>query len=162
YAILQGTLTAGGNYTVTYVGANLTILPAALTQHLLAVGADAGAPSNVKVFNADGTLRFSFFAYGPGFTGGGAAAAGGVHGDRRRQRRRRAPHHHGRGRGGGPRQGLRRPDGGGPPQLLRLRGRLRRRAVRGGGRRQRRRQGRRRRRHRLAVQPRQGLRRRHG
>ena len=30
YPILQGTLTAGTNYTLTYVGANLTITPAAL------------------------------------------------------------------------------------------------------------------------------------
>ena len=31
YSILQGTLTAGTNYTLTYVGANLTITPAPLT-----------------------------------------------------------------------------------------------------------------------------------
>src|SRR5207237_394282 len=31
YAIQQGLLTAGGNYTLTFAGANLTITPAALT-----------------------------------------------------------------------------------------------------------------------------------
>jgi hypothetical protein len=31
YAITQGTLTAGGNYAITYAGANLTVTPATLT-----------------------------------------------------------------------------------------------------------------------------------
>jgi hypothetical protein len=37
---------------------------------LLAVGAGAGAGPHVKVYNADGSQRFSFFAYDASFTGG--------------------------------------------------------------------------------------------
>src|SRR4051794_687917 len=48
---------------------------------LLVAGADVGAGPNVKAFNADGTLRFSFFAYGTGFTGGVRVAVGDVNGD---------------------------------------------------------------------------------
>ncbi|MFO0805762.1 MAG: hypothetical protein U0791_21885 [Gemmataceae bacterium] len=48
---------------------------------LLAVGAGAGAGPHVKVYNADGTQRFSFFAYAPSFTGGVTVATGDVNGD---------------------------------------------------------------------------------
>src|SRR5262249_28616765 len=47
----------------------------------VAVRGDAGAGPAVKVFNGDGTLRFSFFAYGQGFTGGVRVAMGDVNGD---------------------------------------------------------------------------------
>ncbi len=42
YAINQGTLTAGANYTITYVGANLTISPLAITVTADAQGKDYG------------------------------------------------------------------------------------------------------------------------
>src|SRR4051812_9619522 len=53
--------------------------PAPLTA--LAVGADAGGGPNVKVFNRDGTLRFNFLAFDPGFVGGVRVAQGDVNGD---------------------------------------------------------------------------------
>ncbi|MFN4258554.1 MAG: choice-of-anchor Q domain-containing protein [Gemmataceae bacterium] len=49
--------------------------------HLFAVGADAGGGPHVKVYNADGSLRFSFFAFNPAFTGGARVAVGDVNGD---------------------------------------------------------------------------------
>jgi hypothetical protein len=54
------------------------LVPAFFNQ--FAVGADAGAGGHVKVFNSDGTLRFSFFAF-PGFSGGVRVATGDVNGD---------------------------------------------------------------------------------
>ena len=48
------------------------------------VGADAGGPPHVKVFDgATGALRSSFYAYGATFTGGVRVAAGDVDGDTR-------------------------------------------------------------------------------
>ncbi|MCS6853054.1 MAG: FG-GAP-like repeat-containing protein, partial [Gemmataceae bacterium] len=50
----------------------------------LVVGADAGGGPHVKVFSGlDGATLHSFFAYGPGFTGGVRVAAGDVNGDGR-------------------------------------------------------------------------------
>jgi hypothetical protein len=51
------------------------------SQELLAVGADAGGGPHVKVFNADGSLRFEFLAYDPKFTGGVRVATADVNGD---------------------------------------------------------------------------------
>ena len=48
---------------------------------LYAVGAGAGGSPHVRVFNADGSERFSFYAYAPGFTGGVRVATGDVTGD---------------------------------------------------------------------------------
>jgi autotransporter-associated beta strand protein len=48
---------------------------------LFAVGAGQGGFPQVKVFNANGTLRFSFFAYAAGFSGGVQVATGDVNGD---------------------------------------------------------------------------------
>jgi hypothetical protein len=48
---------------------------------IFATGADAGGGPHVKVFNADGSLRFSFFAYDPSFTGGVRVAVADVTGD---------------------------------------------------------------------------------
>jgi hypothetical protein len=45
-----------------------------------AVGADQGANGHVKVFNANGILRYSFIAF-PGFNGGVRVATGDVNGD---------------------------------------------------------------------------------
>jgi hypothetical protein len=47
----------------------------------LVVGAMAGAAPHVKVFDADGSLRFSFLAYDASFTGGVSVAVGDVNGD---------------------------------------------------------------------------------
>src|SRR5439155_340277 len=44
-------------------------------------GADAGGGPHVKVFNPDGSLRFSFFAYDTTFTGVVRVATGDVNGD---------------------------------------------------------------------------------
>ena len=52
-----------------------------LPQRVFSVGPDAGAPPNVEVLNADGTVRDSFFAYGQGFLGGVRVATGDVNGD---------------------------------------------------------------------------------
>src|SRR5262249_11744061 len=48
---------------------------------LFAVGAGQGGSPHVKVYNADGSLRFSFFAYAESFTGGVRVATGDVDGD---------------------------------------------------------------------------------
>src|SRR5581483_6085543 len=48
---------------------------------LFATGADAGGGPQVLVINADGALRFSFYAYDPVFTGGVRVATGDVNGD---------------------------------------------------------------------------------
>src|SRR5262249_24941532 len=48
---------------------------------LFAVGADPGAAPLVRVYNADGSLRFDLLAYGPGFAGGVRVATGDVTGD---------------------------------------------------------------------------------
>ena len=48
---------------------------------LIATGAGPGSPPLVRVFNADGSLRFSFDAYDSGFTGGVNVAVGDVNGD---------------------------------------------------------------------------------
>ncbi len=46
-----------------------------------AVGADAGGGPNVKVFDYGGSLRFSFNAYAPSYTGGVRVALADVNGD---------------------------------------------------------------------------------
>src|SRR5262245_15394076 len=46
-----------------------------------AVGVDAGASPLVKVYNPDGTQRFSFVAYNPFFAGGVHVATADVNGD---------------------------------------------------------------------------------
>src|SRR5262249_12560847 len=48
---------------------------------LYATGADAGGGPHVRVFNPDGTLRFSYLAYPAGFTGGVRVATADVDGD---------------------------------------------------------------------------------
>ncbi len=47
----------------------------------IAVIAPSSGSSLVSVYNADGTARFSFFAYDPGYTGGVSIAVGDVTGD---------------------------------------------------------------------------------
>src|SRR5262249_25681465 len=49
--------------------------------HLLAVGAGAGSPPLVKVYDVDGSERLSFFAFDTGFLGGVRVATGDVTGD---------------------------------------------------------------------------------
>ncbi|MFN4260117.1 MAG: choice-of-anchor Q domain-containing protein, partial [Gemmataceae bacterium] len=51
------------------------------SQSLFAVGAGPGGGPHVRVYNADGSLRFSFFAFAPAFTGGVRVAVGDVNGD---------------------------------------------------------------------------------
>jgi len=53
----------------------------AKTNDLFATGADQGGGPHVKVYNNDGTLRFSFFAYAPKFPGGVRVATADVNGD---------------------------------------------------------------------------------
>ncbi|MFL5331531.1 MAG: beta strand repeat-containing protein [Gemmataceae bacterium] len=48
---------------------------------LYATGADAGGGPHVRVFNADGSDRFSFYAYASTFTGGVRVVTGDVTGD---------------------------------------------------------------------------------
>jgi hypothetical protein len=67
--------TASGTYTVPPVS-----VPAIADAGRTVVGADAGAGADVRVFNRDGSLRFSFDAF-PGFTGGVRVAVGDVTGD---------------------------------------------------------------------------------
>ncbi len=73
YAINQGTLTAGSNYTIVYAGADLTITPRSLT-----VTADA----KTKIYgDADPALTYTFGTLYNGdtsavFTGSLARAAG--------------------------------------------------------------------------------------
>jgi VCBS repeat-containing protein len=55
-----------------------TVTPAPV--HVTAVGAGAGASGHVKIFNTDGSLRFSFIAF-EGFNGGVSVAVGDVNGD---------------------------------------------------------------------------------
>jgi hypothetical protein len=47
----------------------------------IAVGADAGGAPRVKVFNADGSLRFDILAYNPAFHGGVRVALGDINHD---------------------------------------------------------------------------------
>ncbi len=49
--------------------------------NLIVTGADSGSAPHVRVFNADGSQRFSFFAYDLAFRGGVRVAAGDVTGD---------------------------------------------------------------------------------
>jgi hypothetical protein len=48
---------------------------------LFATGAGPGGGPQVNVYNADGSLRFAFFAFDPSFTGGVRVATGDVNGD---------------------------------------------------------------------------------
>src|SRR5262249_41954585 len=102
-ATLSGTPAAGtaGTYVLTITASNginphprpsftLVVLdvprpppppPPSTHTDLLAVGADAGGGPQVKVYNADGSVRFSFFAYDASFTGGVRVATGDVTGD---------------------------------------------------------------------------------
>ncbi len=73
YAILQGTLTAGPNYTIAFVGADLTVTPRPVT-----VTAD---PGQTKVYGeADPTLTYQVtsgtLAFSDAFTGTLARTAG--------------------------------------------------------------------------------------
>lgn len=52
----------------------------AVTRSLFAVGADAGGNGHVKVYETDGSLRFSFIAF-PGFSGSVRVATGDINGD---------------------------------------------------------------------------------
>src|SRR5207244_3072824 len=57
--------------TVTFIG----------KIRLTAVGVGSGTTPQVKVYNPDGTLRFSFLAYDSAFTGGVTVATGDINGD---------------------------------------------------------------------------------
>src|SRR5207244_4487626 len=71
------------NFTVSYHGGdgNDVTLTAARAAEPITVGAGAGGGPHVKVHNADGSLRSSFFAYDAVFTVGVSVAAGDVNGD---------------------------------------------------------------------------------
>ncbi len=55
--------------------------PVVVIQRLIAVGAGQGGGPHVKVYNTDGSLRFQFFAYDVGFTGGVRVATADIDGD---------------------------------------------------------------------------------
>lgn len=60
----------------------LTEIPAGVSStQLFAVGTEHGNAPRVQAFNADGSLRFSFFAYAPNVTTGVRVATGDVNGD---------------------------------------------------------------------------------
>lgn len=61
--------------------ATATITGSVLATNLFAVGAGPGGVPAVRVYNADGTLRFDFFAFDPAFRGGVHVAVGDVTGD---------------------------------------------------------------------------------
>src|SRR5262249_8430860 len=69
--------TNGGNGNGTSNGTPKGASPV----HLFAGGADAGSAPQVKVYNADGSLRFNFLAFAAGFRGGIRVATGDVTGD---------------------------------------------------------------------------------
>ncbi len=68
-------------FTVTFTDPTVPPPPPTSTVKLFAVGTDVGGGPQVRVYNADGTLRFNFFAYDAGFTGGVRVATGDVNGD---------------------------------------------------------------------------------
>jgi hypothetical protein len=81
-AELTPTTAPGGLVASTSGDANATGLNIGFaTPALYATGADAGGAPHVKVFNADGSLKFSFFAYDASFTGGVRVAVADVNGD---------------------------------------------------------------------------------
>lgn len=73
----------GVSYNVTYSGSSggSDFILTAVNNAIFAVGAGAGGGPQVKVYNPDGSLRFTFFAYDTSFTGGVAVAVGDVTGD---------------------------------------------------------------------------------
>lgn len=80
------TTSDGQAFRISYIGGDgndvmLTTVPSALSPvRLVAVSADAGAASHVKVYNSDGSLRFSFSPFGA-FNGGVTVATGDINGD---------------------------------------------------------------------------------
>ncbi len=71
---------SGGQRSFITFGFHVTVNPSR-AQELYAVGADVGGGPHVKVFNADGSLRFSFYAYDLAFTGGVRVATADLDGD---------------------------------------------------------------------------------
>ncbi len=63
-----------------YTQVDYSLRPAAPTD-LIAVGAGPGGAPRVRVYNADGSVRFDFNAYDPAFRGGVRVATGDVTGD---------------------------------------------------------------------------------
>ncbi|MDY3559503.1 cadherin domain-containing protein [Gemmata sp. JC673] len=78
--VSDGLAFSSATVTVTLFTDQQINTPAATPVYLTAVGADAGANGHVKVYNQDGSLRFSFFAF-DGFNGGVRVATGDVNGD---------------------------------------------------------------------------------
>ncbi len=75
----------GQKFRITYHGGDGNdVVLTALTSpanRIIVVGAGAGAGPHVIVFNADGSIRFSFFAFAAEFHGGVTVATGDVNGD---------------------------------------------------------------------------------
>ena len=67
--------------TVATVALTLPAPPPAEVVNLTAVGAGAGGPPDVTVYNSDGSVRFLFQAFEAGFLGGVRVAVGDVTGD---------------------------------------------------------------------------------
>src|SRR5688500_6219705 len=61
----------GGSFAAAAAGASAA-------DNILVTGADSGTAPEVRVFNADGSQRFSFLAYDAAFRGGVRVAAGDV------------------------------------------------------------------------------------
>src|SRR5205807_1367131 len=78
YAVTPSGLTAT-NYTISFVGGTLRVV--APTPGIYAIGSGPGGPPLVKVYNPDGSPRFSFNAYDASFQGGVSVAVGDVNGD---------------------------------------------------------------------------------
>ena len=74
---VAGNLSAGS----TSADNSVTFNAVAVGGHLLAVGAGAGGGPHVKVYNPNGSLRFSFYAYDAGFAGGVNVATADVDGN---------------------------------------------------------------------------------
>ena len=59
-----------------------TFTPAPTTNQIIAVGTDAGVPTQVNVYNAQTlALEFAFLPFGPNFTGGARVAVADLNGD---------------------------------------------------------------------------------
>jgi hypothetical protein len=69
------------SFTVTLLGQAQHVQGLPPFLHLVPVGAKAGRPPRVRVYNADGSLRFTLWPYGRRFRGGVRVAAGDINGD---------------------------------------------------------------------------------
>jgi uncharacterized repeat protein (TIGR01451 family) len=77
-----GSTILGDPSTAGVINVEISNLPGMLGGPIFATGADAGGRPQVNVYDArTGVLKFSFFAFDPGFTGGVRVAIGDINGD---------------------------------------------------------------------------------